>query len=90
MVLPVVESGTPVVDALTTLRKLCLDVQYASQNGDRDGRPGTVRRILVPLAGQPLAAAAVPPLDGIAVPGRTAGDTVPVDPSRPATMVVAR
>lgn len=78
------------MEALAGLRKQCLDVRYASLSGDRDGRPGTVRRILVPLAGQPLAAAAVPPLNGIAVLGGRAGDTVSADPSRPATMVIAR
>jgi hypothetical protein len=90
VVLPAVESGDPVVDALAGLRKQCLDIQYASLNGDRDGRPGTVQRILVPLAGQPIVTAAVPPFDGTAVPDRMAGDTVLTDPSRPATIVVAR
>jgi len=88
VVLPDVESGVSVGDALARLRKRCLDVQYASLSGG--GPPGTVRRVLVPLAGQPVAAAVVPPSDGVTDPGRMPGDTVLVDPSRPTTVVVAR
>jgi hypothetical protein len=76
------------VDAVARLRKQCLDVQYASRPGGE--RPGTVQRVLVPLDGQPVTTAVAPPLGGTAVPGRMPGDTVLVDPSRPATVLVAR
>ncbi|MCX5557140.1 hypothetical protein [Streptomyces sp. NBC_00038] len=88
VVLPAVEAGAPVTDVLASLRTQCLKVQYASHSGG--ARPGTVRQILVPLTGQPLAVAVAPPPDGIDVPGRTPGSTVRVDPGRPATIVVAR
>ncbi|MFF1682037.1 hypothetical protein ACFVYG_39075 [Streptomyces sp. NPDC058256] len=88
VVLPAVEAGAPVTDVLASLRTQCLKVQYASQSGG--ARPGTVRQILVPLTGQPLAVAVVPPPDGIDVPGRTPGSTVRVDRRRPATIVVTR
>jgi len=87
-VLPEVEEGTDVPDALARLNGLCLDVQYATRPGG--GRPGTVWQVLVPLAGRPVASAAVPPSDGIAVRGRGPGDQVLVDPSRPSTVVVTR
>ncbi|MEU9959225.1 hypothetical protein [Streptomyces sp. NPDC050982] len=87
-VLPEVEAGAPVADVLARLRKQCLDVQYASLPGSV--RPGTVERVLVPLAGRPDSLVAVPPGAGIELPGRAAGSTVLVDPRRPATMVVAR
>ncbi|MFI1488080.1 hypothetical protein [Streptomyces sp. NPDC020747] len=87
-VLPEVEAGAPLADVLARLRKQCLDVQYASLPGS--ARPGTVEQVLVPLAGRPDALVAVPPVGGVELPGRTAGSTVPVDPRRPATMVVAR
>ncbi|WP_210576281.1 hypothetical protein [Streptomyces sp. GESEQ-4] len=79
-VLPAVEPGTPVVDALRRLRGQCLDVQYASRPGA--GRPGTVHSVVVPVAGQAAPVAVVP--------GRRAGDTVLAEPSRPATVVVVR
>ncbi|WP_405932554.1 hypothetical protein [Streptomyces sp. NBC_00827] len=88
VVLPAVEAGAPVTDVLASLRTQCLKVQYASHSGG--ARPGTVRQILVPLTGQPLAVAVVPPPDGIEVPGRTSGSTVRVDLRRPATIVVTR
>lgn len=88
VVLPTVEAGTPVPDAAGKLRKQCLDVQYASLPG---GEPaGTVRRVLVPIAGQPLTAAVLPPPDGTAPDGHAPGDTVSTDLSRPATVVVTR
>ncbi|WP_307531715.1 hypothetical protein [Streptomyces umbrinus] len=87
-VLPAVEAGAPVADVLARLRKQCLDVQYASLPGG--ARPGTVERVLVPLAGRPDVLVAVPTVGGTELPGRTAGSTVLVDPRRPATMVVAR
>ncbi|WP_329277899.1 hypothetical protein [Streptomyces sp. NBC_01451] len=88
VVLPAVEAGTPVPDAAGELRKQCLDVQYASLPG---GEPaGTVQRVLVPIAGQPITAAVVPPPDGTAPRGHAPGDTVSTDLSRPATIVVAR
>ncbi|WP_405873493.1 hypothetical protein [Streptomyces sp. NBC_00005] len=86
-VLPDVEEGTDVPDALARLNGLCLDVQYATRPGA--GRPGTVRQVLVPLAGRPVASAVLP-ADGGAVPGRGPGDRVLFDPSRPATVVVTR
>ncbi|MFJ1970907.1 hypothetical protein ACIO93_19730 [Streptomyces sp. NPDC087903] len=88
VVLPPFEAGTPVGTALTRLRKLCLDVQYSSLPGAERG--GTVRQVLVPLAGPRGPAAALPPLDSAAVPGREPGDLVLVDPSRPATLAVTR
>jgi hypothetical protein len=87
-VLPAVEAGAPVAAVLARLRTQCLDVQYASLPGA--ARPGTVERILVPLVCRSNVLAAVPPDGGIELPGRTPGSTVPVDPRRPATMVVAR
>ncbi|MFE9437908.1 hypothetical protein ACFYO2_02630 [Streptomyces sp. NPDC006602] len=84
VVLPEVAAGTPVGTALARLRKQCLDVQYASLPGD--GRPGTVRQVLVPLAGPPDTAAVLPPDEGADRPG----DTVLVDPRRPATLSVTR
>jgi len=84
VVLPVVEAGTPVGTALARLRKQCLDVQYASLPGT--GRAGTVSRAVVPLAGRPNAAVVLPP-DGVA---EGPGDTVRVEPARPATLVVTR
>ncbi|MFJ2826318.1 hypothetical protein ACIPC1_01675 [Streptomyces sp. NPDC087263] len=88
VVLPAVATGAPVTDVLASLRSQCLKVQYVSHPGG--ARPGTVRQIQVPLAGQPLAVAVLPPPDGIEVPGRTPGSTVRVDPGRPATIVVTR
>ncbi|MEU9898201.1 hypothetical protein ACIBCS_15680 [Streptomyces phaeochromogenes] len=87
-VLPEVEAGAPVTGVLARLRKQCLDVRYASLPGS--ARPGTVERVLVPLAGRPDGLVAVPPVGGVELPGRTAGSKVLVDPRRPATMVVAR
>ncbi|WP_406492355.1 hypothetical protein OHB06_15685 [Streptomyces sp. NBC_01604] len=84
VVLPEVAAGTPVGTALARLRKQCLDVQYASLPGG--GRPGTVRQVLVPLAGAPNTAAALPPGEGTHQPG----DTVRVDPRRPSTVTVTR
>ncbi|MDH6216545.1 hypothetical protein [Streptomyces pseudovenezuelae] len=83
-VLPEVATGTDVPDALARLSGLCLDVQYATRPG---GTPGTVRQVLVPLAGHPTTSAALPPTDGTAP---TPGDRVLLDPTRPATLVVAR
>lgn len=74
-VVPEVQPGASVASALARLREQCLDVQYASLPG---GRPGTVRSIAVPVAGQPNAAAVEP------------GDTVLTDPSRPVTVTVNR
>nr|WSY55437.1 hypothetical protein OG999_38500 [Streptomyces sp. NBC_00886] len=88
VLLPEVETGTSVADARAKLRRLCLDVQYASRPGG--ARPGTVRQVLIPLAGRPIASAELPPLGGATVPGRAPGDRAPVDPSRPATVVVTR
>jgi len=88
VLLPEVETGTPVVDARAKLRRLCLDLQYASRPGG--ARPGTVRQVLIPLAGRWTASAELPPLDAAALPGRAPGDRAPVDPSRPATVVVTR
>ncbi|WP_210586893.1 hypothetical protein [Streptomyces sp. GESEQ-35] len=78
--LPDIEPGTPVTDALTRLRGQCLNVQYASRPDS--GRPGTVHSVVVPVAGQSAPAAVVP--------GLGAGDVVLAEPSRPATVVVAR
>ncbi|WP_406127464.1 hypothetical protein [Streptomyces sp. NBC_00989] len=88
VLLPEVETGTPVADARAKLRRLCLDVQYASRPGG--ARPGTVRQVLIPLAGRWIASAELPPLDGAALPGRAPGNRALVDPSRPATVVVTR
>ncbi|MEU6380860.1 hypothetical protein [Streptomyces sp. NPDC046909] len=88
VVLPKVEPGAPVTAVLARLRELCLDVQYASLPGE--AAPGTVQRVYVPVAGHPVAAAFLPPLDGVTTPGRMPGDKVPADPSRPATLVVNR
>jgi hypothetical protein len=88
VVLPAVEAGSPVGTALARLRKQCLEVQYASLPGAE--RAGTVRQVVLPLAGRPGSAAALPPLDTVTIPGRAPGDTVLVDPSRPATLVVTR
>ncbi|MDQ1044894.1 hypothetical protein [Streptomyces sp. V4I2] len=84
VVLPEMVAGTPVGTALARLRKQCLDVQYASLPGD--GRAGTVRQVLVPLAGPPDTAAVLPPDEGTDRPG----DSVLVDPRRPATLSVTR
>ncbi|MFJ6082183.1 hypothetical protein ACIQI8_12335 [Streptomyces sp. NPDC092369] len=83
-VLPEITAGTTIPDALTRLSDLCLDIQYATRPG---GRPGTVRQVLVPLAGHPTASAALPPTDNTAA---APGDRVLLDPTRPATLVVAR
>jgi len=88
VVLPTIEPGTPVRDAAQALRKQCLDIQYASLPDN--GPSGTVRRVLVPIAGQPLTAAVLPPPDGTAPQGHAPGDRVSTDLSRPATVVVAR
>ncbi|MFF4268374.1 hypothetical protein [Streptomyces sp. NPDC001536] len=88
LVLPTVEPDTPVTAVLTRLRARCLDIQYATLPGE--GTPGTVQRVYVPLAGHPVAAAYLPPLDDTTAPGRMPGDTVLTDPSRPATVVVTR
>ncbi|WP_405538069.1 hypothetical protein OG787_36175 [Streptomyces sp. NBC_00075] len=88
VVLPTVEPGTPVRDAAEALREQCLDVQYASLR--TDGPPGTVRRVLVPVAVQPLTAAVLPPPDGTAPQGHAPGDTITTDLTRPATLIVAR
>ncbi|MFE7165784.1 hypothetical protein [Streptomyces sp. NPDC057616] len=85
--LPGVERGTDVRDALARLSALCLDVQYAGARGG--GRPGTVRQVLVPLAEPLVPVVAVPSVGGPS-PGRAPGDQVLLDPSRPATVVVAR
>ncbi|MGY6025213.1 hypothetical protein [Streptomyces spinosirectus] len=86
-ILPEVEQGTDLPDALARLSALCLDVQYA---GTRDGgRHGAVRQVLVPLAERLVPSVAVPP-DGAPLPGHAPGDRVLVDPSRPATVVVTR
>lgn len=87
-VLPAVEPGAPVTAVLTALRERCLDVQYAALPGP--GRPGTVQRVHVPLTGHPVATAFLPPLDGTTTPGRTPGDKVHTDPSRPTTLVLTR
>ncbi|MCX5242564.1 hypothetical protein OG824_45940 [Streptomyces prunicolor] len=84
VVLPVVAAGTTVGTALARLRKQCLDVQYASLPGT--GRPGTVSRAVIPLAGRPDSAVVLPSDGGPGGPG----DTVLVDPARPATLVVGR
>ncbi|XUL87681.1 hypothetical protein ACQ86D_14185 [Streptomyces galilaeus] len=84
VVLPAVAAGTPVGTALAGLRKQCLEVQYASLPGT--GRPGTVSRAVIPLAGRPDSAVVLPPDGGPGGPG----DTVLVDPARPATLVVTR
>ncbi|WP_405993762.1 hypothetical protein [Streptomyces sp. NBC_00986] len=88
VLLPEVETGTPVADARAKLRRLCLDLQYASRPGG--ARPGTVGQVLIPLAGRWTASAELPPLDGAALPGRVSGNRALVDPSRPATVVVSR
>ncbi|MGW7209030.1 hypothetical protein [Streptomyces sp. NPDC054837] len=88
LVLPSVEPGTSVKAVLTRLRARCLDVQYATLPGK--GTPGTVQRVYVPLAGHPVAAAFLPPLEGTTAPGRMPGDKVLTDASRPATVVVTR
>ena len=87
-VLPKVEQGTDVRTALARIRGLCLDVQYAS--GPGAGRPGTVRQILIPLAGRFAPSAAVPAEDGSPLPGEAPGDRVLLDPSRPATVILTR
>ncbi|MEV0224226.1 hypothetical protein [Streptomyces sp. NPDC050704] len=86
--LPAIERGAPLAGVLARLGKQCLDVQYASLPGS--ARPGTVERVLVPIAGRPNALAALPPDGGAELPGRTTGSTVLVDLSRPATVLVAR
>ncbi|MFJ4790514.1 hypothetical protein [Streptomyces sp. NPDC088794] len=83
-VLPDIAAGTAVPDALTRLGDLCLDIQYATRPG---ARPGTVRQVRVPLAGRPAASACLPPTDDTAA---DPGDRVLLDPTRPATVVVAR
>lgn len=88
LVLPSVEPGASVTAVLTRLRARCLDVQYATQPGK--GTPGTVQRVYVPLAGHPVAAAYLPPLEGTTAPGRMPGDKILTDPSRPATVVLTR
>lgn len=88
VVLPTIEPGTPIQNATDALRNQCLDIQYASL--PTDGPSGTVRRVLVPVAGQPLTAAVLPPPEGTAPQGHAPGDTISTDLSRPATVVVAR
>ncbi|MDN3020677.1 hypothetical protein [Streptomyces sp. S.PB5] len=88
VVLPEVTPGAAVTDVLTRLRALCLDVQYASLPGN--DRPGSVQRVYVPVAGHPAASAFLPPFDGTAPADRMPGDSIPTDPSRPATLVVTR
>ncbi|KKD08306.1 hypothetical protein [Streptomyces sp. WM6386] len=88
LVLPSVEPGASVTAVLTRLRARCLDVQYATLPGK--GTPGTVQRVYVPLAGHPVAAAFLPPLEGTTAPGRMPGDKVLTDASRPTTVVVTR
>ncbi|MFD3835433.1 hypothetical protein ACFWWC_04130 [Streptomyces sp. NPDC058642] len=88
LVLPSVEPDTSVTAVLTRLRARCLDVQYATRPGK--GTPGTVQRVYVPLAGHPVAAAFLPPLEGTTAPGRMPGDKIRTDPSRPTTVVVTR
>ncbi|MCT9082807.1 hypothetical protein [Streptomyces fulvoviolaceus] len=88
VVLPEVEPGAAVADVLARLRKQCLDVRYATAAGGV--RPGTVQRIVVPIAGRQTGPAVLPPFDGVAVPDRMPGDTVLTDPSRPVTVTVNR
>lgn len=87
--LPKIEKGTGIPAALARLTALCLDVQYAAQPGGT--RPGAVRQVLLPLAGHVTPTAAVPPPgDTTPPPGLGPGDRVLLDPSRPATVVLAR
>ncbi|MEU6259788.1 hypothetical protein [Streptomyces sp. NPDC047043] len=85
--LPSIEPGSTVPKTLARLSALCLAIQYTSRPDS--GRPGTVHQVLIPLATHPTATAALPPpADTSSVPGP--GERALLDPSRPATVVVAR
>ena len=86
VVLPEVESGTPVPEVLARLRERCLDVQYVSMPGGV--HRGTVWWIEIPVAGHTAPVAELPSTEGSPAQGRLPGDKILTDPSRPTTVVV--
>lgn len=82
--LPDIERGTDVTSALTRLRALCLNIQYATTPGTT--HPGTVHQILLPLADQHTPSIAIPTDHTTPLP-----NAQPLlDPSRPATLILTR
>ena len=86
--LPDIEAGSTVPKALGRLSSLCLDIQYTSRPDS--GRPGTVHQVLIPLATHPTATAALPPPPAATPSAPGPGERALLDPTRPATVVVAR